>query len=252
MSIKDYSKYFDKTTSTANHAPFFPKNIFAIIVGSTGSGKMNLLLNLLLEEDFLDYGSVYVYRSTLYQPAYQFLKKYYDEMETDIQKKCKINIKIAQFFEDNEDKSIVDPKELDPKITHIMIFDDVMLSDQTKIKEYFCKGRYNNVSVFYLCKSLHKIAKHCIRENVNVFILFHQDEKTLKYFHETHISGDMDFKEFKAFCDNSWARKHGFVVINIWEEPPLGRYLSNYEQIYVPEKYKKILKNNFNTYNINV
>lgn len=243
MSIKNYSKYFDKKASTANHAPFFPPNIFAIIAGSTGSGKTNLLLNLLLEDGFLDYGSVYVYCSTLHQPAYQFLMKRYSEMESDIRKKYKVNIKIAQFFEGNEGSSMIDPKELNPKITHIMIFDDVMLNDQTTIKDYFCKGRHNNVNVFYLCQSLHKIAKHCIRENANVFILFHQDDKTLKYFHETHISGDMNFKEFKAFCDSAWSKKHGFVVINIWEEPHCGRYITNYETIYTPEKYLKILEN---------
>ena len=54
MSIKNYSKYFDKKTSTANHAPFFPPNIFTIIAGSTGSGKTNLLQNLLLEDGFID------------------------------------------------------------------------------------------------------------------------------------------------------------------------------------------------------
>ena len=86
MSIKDYTKYFDKTTFTSNHAAFFPKNIFAVVAGSTGCGKTNLLLNLLLEEGFLDYGSVYVYCSTLHQPAYQFLKKRFNEMENDIDK----------------------------------------------------------------------------------------------------------------------------------------------------------------------
>jgi len=241
MSIKNYSKFFDKKTSTSNHAPFFPPNIFAIISGSTGSGKTNLLLNLLLEDGFLDYGSVYVYCSTLHQPSYQYLIKRYGEMESDIRKKYKVNIKIAQFFEDGD--SIIDTKELNPKITHIMIFDDVMLNDQTTIKEYFCKGRHNNVNVFYLCQSLHKIAKHCIRENANVFILFHQDDKTLKYFHETHISGDMNFKEFKALCDEAWSKKHGFVVINIWEKSHCGRYISNYETIYTPVKYMKILEN---------
>ena len=81
-----------------------------------------------------------------------------------------------------------------------------MLDDQTAIKKYFCSGRHNNVNVFYLVQSLHKIAKHCIRENANIFILFKQDDKTLKYFHETHISGDMDFKELKQFCDNAWMK----------------------------------------------
>ena len=242
MSIKNYSKYFDKKASTANHAPFFPPNIFAIIAGSTGCGKTNLLLNLLLEDGFLDYGSVHVYCSTLHQPAYQYLMKRYSEMESDIREKCKVNTKIAEFFEGSDD-SIIDAKELNPKITHIMIFDDVMLNDQTKIKEYFCKGRHNNVNIFYLCQSLHKISKHCIRDNANVFILFHQDDKTLKYFHETHISGDMNFKEFKALCDDAWSKKHGFIVINIWEEPHCGRYISNYETIYTPEKYLKILEN---------
>src|SRR5580698_10007116 len=117
MSIKNYSKYFEKKTSTANHAPFFPQNIFAIISGSTGSGKTNLLLNLLLEDGFLDYGSVYVYCSTLHQPSYQYLMKRYEEMESDIQKKYKVNITIAQFFEDGD--PIIDTKELNPKITHI-------------------------------------------------------------------------------------------------------------------------------------
>jgi hypothetical protein len=48
----------------------------------------------------------------------------------------------------------------------------------------------------------------------------------------------MDFKEFKAVCDDAWSKKHGFVVINIWEEPYCGRYIENYENIYLPNKYK--------------
>jgi len=40
MSIKDYSKFYQKSgSSTSHHAPFFPKNIFCVISGSTGSGK---------------------------------------------------------------------------------------------------------------------------------------------------------------------------------------------------------------------
>ena len=102
----------------------------------------------------------------------------------------------------------------------------------------FCSGRHNNVNVFYLVQSLHKIAKHCIRENANTFILFRQDDKTLKYFHETRIAGDMDFKEFKSFCDTAWNRTHGFVVINIWDDPYCGRYWDNYTNIFIPSKFK--------------
>jgi len=234
MEITDYTKEFNMPICN-KHAILFPKNIFCVIAGSTGSGKTNLMLNLLKKEKLLNYSHVYVYSSTLYQPAYEYLELYYRTLEQFIQQQTKKEVKIAHFFD--ADDEILNPTSLDKSENHIMIFDDVMLKDQSVIKDYFCRGRHNNVRVFYLCQSLHKIAKHCIRENANMFILFKQDDKTLKYFHETHISGDMDFTEFKTFCDTAWSRKHGFVVINIWDEPYCGRYLSNYDNVYTPEKY---------------
>ena len=161
-------------------------------------------------------------------------------MEKTFKEMFHISVKIGHFFEGPEE--IKDPKNLDSNQRHIMIFDDVMNADQTVIKDYFCRGRHNNVNVFYLCQSLHKIQKRCIRENANVFVLFHQDDKTLKYFYETHISGDVEFKEFKELCNKAWSRKYGFIVINLWEEPYCGRYLLNYGEIYTPNKYLTNLK----------
>ena len=237
----DYSKHFLHSINHANHAPFLPNNIFCVCAGATGSGKTNLMLNFLLNEEVLDYDKVYIYSSTLYQPAYNYLKDYYNNIESTVKKQYNVDIKIAYFFDANDE--IKNPSELDSKQKHVMIFDDVMLTDQTKIKDYFCKGRHSNVNVFYSCQSLHKIAKHCIRDNANVFILFHQDDKALKYFYETNVSGDMDFKEFKKLCDSAWSKKHGYVLINLWEEAHCGRYISNYVDIYPPSKYIKIHKN---------
>jgi hypothetical protein len=234
MEIIDYSKEYN-ICSYRPHATIFPKNIFAVIAGSTGSGKTNLMINLLRKAKLLNYNHVYIYSSTLHQPAYQYLKKFYTDLEKLIFDNEMQVVKIAQFFD--ADSEIMNPSELDINKNHIMIFDDVMMEDQSVIKKYFCQGRHNNVNVFYLCQSLHKIAKHCIRENANIFILFRQDDKTLKYFHETHISGDMNFVEFKEFCDGAWSKKHGFMVINIWEQPYCGRYWSNYDSIYIPKKY---------------
>jgi hypothetical protein len=236
MEIVDYTKEFNIPQSKCGkHSPLFPKNIFCVIAGSTGSGKTNLMLNLLKKEKILNYSNIYIYSSTLHQPAYAYLKEYYENLENFIKYKTNQIIQIAHFFD--ADEEILNPSELDKNKSHIMIFDDVMLKDQTIIKDYFCRGRHNNVSVFYLCQSLHKIAKHCIRENANTFILFKQDDKTLKYFHETHISGDMDFREFKQFCDGAWNKKHGFVVINIWDDAYCGRYWDNYNKVYKPAKF---------------
>ena len=147
------------------------------MAGSTGSGKTNLMIHLLKEKQLFYYSDAYVYSSTLYQPSYEYLKEYYECLENFIKHKSRQVVKIAHFLD--ADEEIVDPSMLDKNQNHIMIFDDVMLKDQTQIKDYFCRGRH-----FYLCQSLHKIAKHCIRENANMFILFKQDDKTMKYFHK--------------------------------------------------------------------
>ena len=237
MEIQDHTKEYKIPENTCGkHSSMFPKTIFCVIAGATGSGKTNLMVDL-LKRGCLNYSDIYVYCSTLYQPAYEHLKEYYENLENFIKHNYKKSIKIFHFFD--ADEEIKDPSELDKNTNHIMIFDDVMLEDQKQIKNYFCKGRHNNVNVFYLCQSLHKISKHCIRENANMFILFHQDDKTLKYFHETHISGDMDFKEFKSFCHKAWNKKHGFVVINLWDDYYWGKYWANYTDVYIPNKYKK-------------
>jgi len=236
----NYNKILNIPESLNKHAQFLPTNIFMIIAGSTGCGKTNLLMNFLYNPGVLSYSDVYVYCSTLHQPIWQAFISYCSTLE-EIPKQYGINHKIGHFFDSDED--IKNPSELDPSVSHIMVFDDVMNVVQSVMKDYFTKGRHNNVNVFYLCQSLHKIKKHCIRDNANIFILFHQDDKTLKYFYESHLSGDMDFKELKKFCNEAWSKKHGYVVINLWEESSCGRYLDNYEKIYIPSKYIKMHKN---------
>ena len=236
MDIPHY-KLANKEKVKSRHGPMFPETIFCVIAGATGSGKTNLIVHLLTNPGLLDYSNVYIYAPTLYQDSYEYLKEYYNQREKDFKRVFHISVKIGHFFEGPEE--IKDPKNLNPNQSHIMIFDDVMNADQSVIKDYFCRGRHNNVNVFYLCQSLHKIQKHCIRENANVFVLFHQDDKTLKYFHETHISGDMEFKEFKELCNKAWSKKYGFIVINLWEESYCGRYLINYGDIYTPSKHLK-------------
>ena len=148
MQIFDYTKEYI-VSSDHPHSAIFPKNIFAVIAGSTGCGKTNLVMNFLRQPKLLNYSQVFVYSSTLHQPAYEFLKRYYTELEKLVLNNTNQVHKIGHFFE--ADSEIKNPSELDKFKNHVKIFDDVMNHDQAVIKDYFCRGRHNNVNVFYLC-----------------------------------------------------------------------------------------------------
>src|SRR5208282_1251215 len=112
MNITDYSKQFKKSTNNCkNHSPIFPKNVFCVMAGSTGSGKTNLMIHFLKKEKLLNYSDVYVYSSTLYQPSYEYLKEYYETLENNIKESTGKVIKISNFFD--ADDEIVDPSMLD-------------------------------------------------------------------------------------------------------------------------------------------
>lgn len=220
----DFSKIFNNETTESQHpSSYFPKNIFLMCCGSTGAGKTNLLFNILLNGKIF-YNDICIWSPTIHQAKYQGLQNFY--------KLKKFN---SNFFKDSDD--IPNPDSFNANKTHVMVFDDVMNKNQNKIADYFCYGRHNNFNVFYLAQSLLKTPKHGIRENCNIFILFKQNLKTLRYFYESHISGDMEFEEFKEFCERAWAKDYGYVVINLWSKPNRMKYIDNYKEVYIPKSY---------------
>ena len=61
--------------TSRNNSPLLPRNIRGLIVGKSNCGKTTLLLNLLLQPDWLDYNHLYVFGKSLHQQEYQILKK---------------------------------------------------------------------------------------------------------------------------------------------------------------------------------
>ena len=103
MQVIDFSKKYEIPKGCGNHAEIFPRNIFCVIAGSTGSGKTNLMVNLLLQENKINYSDVYIYSPTLHQPAYIYLKHSYELMEKIIMNKTKQSVKIAHFCDPAEE-----------------------------------------------------------------------------------------------------------------------------------------------------
>lgn len=260
-----YERYDYKNVIYPNHSDIFPKPLICYIAGKTGSGKTTLLIDFLLREGILDYNDVYIYAKTIHQKHYECLKKYYEEhmdalnlyyfskenknlpkekiynslkqeftkFEDFIKVGVQSNDQISHFYD--KDDEILDPSELDPNKSHIIIFDDVLTEKQNKMRDYFLRGRHNKNSVFYLSQSFFKVSKHCIRDNVNLYILFKHGNKNLESFYKDEVDTDMTLKEFKEFCNKAWCKKHGYVMINCDKLAGNGKYRINSDEIYIPK-----------------
>jgi len=123
-----------------------------LIVGGSGAGKSNSLLNLLtLMNGDITKLIICVYNKD--EPLYNM-----------IEEKLESNVK---FYE----KGDVPELEDEDKRTHkLIVFDDLVLSNQKKISDYFLRARKYNFSSVYLSQSYFKVPKF-IRINSNYLVL---------------------------------------------------------------------------------
>jgi hypothetical protein len=147
-----------------------------IICGGSGAGKSNSLLNLLtLMNGDLTQINICVYNKN--EKLYEFLEQ-----------KLEGNVK---FYEKGDVPVIED---FDNKHHKLLVFDDLVLSDQKKISDYFLRARKYNISSIYLSQSYFKVPKF-IRCNSNYLVLMRNlTRRDLKLI-LSDISTDMDIKE---------------------------------------------------------
>nr|DAC81269.1 TPA_asm: FtsK [Bos-associated insect adintovirus 2] len=204
-----------KKRETSKHGILFPSTVRCIITGPSGAGKTNVMISLIEHENGLKFENIYLYSRSLSQPKYIYLEHLLKP------------IKGIHYFAYNAGENILDPSKA--RKNSIFIFDDVACDNQDIIREYFSRGRHNNIDSFYLCQTYAKIPKHLIRDNANVVVLFKQDDTNLKHVYQDHVGTDMAFDEFKQICFHCW--KIPFQFLSIFTESDLnrGRYRKNFD-----------------------
>lgn len=219
ISMINFDEFVEKSNSgkKRRHSPLLPDHCRGLISGPSGSGKTNVMINLLIHSNGLKFRNLYVYSNSLFQPKFQLIKKILAPLRSV---KC--------FFYKNQ-KNIVQPREAEKN--SIFIFDDVICNDQKLMTSYFAMGSHRDIDVFYLSQSYIKVPKALIRDNVNLLILFKQDEINLKHVFEEHVSSDMQFNQFKKMCNYCWLKRHDFLVINKDCDVNAGRYRKGFDTI---------------------
>lgn len=201
-----------ETKQTKRHSTLLPNSIRCIIAGPSNCGKTNLLVNLIVSENGLNFENLYVYSKTLWQTKYKYLKNLLEPIDG------------VEYHEFSSSDELVAPTDAKPN--SIIIFDDVICEkNQDIIKNYYSLGRHRSVDSFYLTTTYTRVGKHLIRDNCNFLILFRQDELNLKHiFNDMGVGCHMKFDQFQKFCFECWGERYGFVVIDLDSEVDCGRY----------------------------
>ena len=112
--------------------------------------------------------------------------------------------------------------DLDPTYKSLVVFDDCLTDKkQSKIEEFFVRGRKKNATIIYLSQSYYA-TPITIRRNCDIFIFFRLQKKDRNRI-LTEIDGE--------FPDFNLKNPHDFIVLNTNTLNPNDRYKINNIQL---------------------
>ena len=252
---------WDDSDGGRGDCALFPKKVRCLICGASGSGKTQLVLNMILQK-WITMKNLIIVTPSLFQPMYQVLihglqhnlpfpliinifrekesiknsgldVKFVIEKLGDEIGKGENSITIDAF---DDVSKVSDIAELSPNT--LIIFDDLML-DKAALKraeEFFTRGRPRGINIVFISQSYYEVPRRTIRENCNFLILFKQNKKSLDSLYRDEGS-DIDRKEFEGLCKEAWRDRHSFLVVDKTSSADEGKYRIGFDTFYIPRSY---------------
>ena len=204
-----------------------------LIIGGSGSGKTNALLNLINNQPDID--KIYLYAKDPYEDKCQFL----------INKRESIGLKHFNvpkaFIEYSNDMHDVykNTNNYNPdKENKILIVFDDMITDMINNKklnsivtELFIRGRKLNISIVFITQSYLKVTKEVRLNTTHFFVMKIPNKRELQQIAISHSSG-IDFKDFINIYKKCIDKPYSFLVndITLASDDPL-RFTKNLYKI---------------------
>ena len=159
--------------------PYIPDHPYRIlIIGGSGSGKTNALLNLIKEQDDID--KIYLYAKDLSEPKYEFLIKKHEDVGIKYCNDPNAFIECSNTMDDVYEN--IDDYNPNRKRKILILFDD-MIADimtnkkfQSMIKELFIRYRKLNISLVFITQSYFSVPKD-VRLNSTHYLIMKINNK---------------------------------------------------------------------------
>ena len=216
ISFDDYVNE-NKTEHNRNWPHTSDKRYIILIIRASGSGKTNILLNLLENQPDID--KIYLYPEDPHEAKYQYLINKREGAGIDHFNDPKAFIEYSNDMQDI-DKSI-NYYSLNKENKILLVFDDVIADMINNIKlnsivtELFIRGRKLNFKFYHalLSSSYFKVPKEVRLNTAHLFIPKISDKRELQQIAINH-SSDISTKDFINIYKKCTGKPYSFLVID--------------------------------------
>ena len=188
----------DKNEKHNEKWPYIPDHPYRIlIIGGSGSGKTNTLLDLINQQRDID--KIYLHAKDLSESKYEHLIKNRENAGIKHLNDSKAFIDCSNTM--NNVYENIDLYNPNRKRRVLIVFDD-MIADimtnkkfQSIIKELFIRCRKTNITLVFITQSYFSVPKDVRLNSTHYFIMKINNKRELKNIAINH-SADIDYKDF--------------------------------------------------------
>ena len=199
--------------------PYIPDHPYRIsIIGGSGSGKTNTLLNLIKKQDYHDViDKIYLYARDLSEPKYEYLIKKREDAGIKHLNNPNAFIECSNTMDDVYEN--IHDYNSSRKRKILIVFDD-MIADimtnkkfQSIIKELFIRCRKLNISLVFITQSYFSVPKDVRLNSTHYLIMKINNKRELKNTAINH-SADIDYDDFIKIYRECTKEPFNFLTID--------------------------------------
>lgn len=211
------SKYLTKSHNPNYNVHGIKVPFRMLIVGSSGSGKTQTLLNLIhnMGNTFND---IYIITKNKQEPLYEYLED----------KLGKQGLTVVEGIDNAPDLD----KDINKKDQTLIIMDDLVLErNQRHLEEFFLRARKQNCSLVYISQSYFAVPQ-MIRKNLTYLVIKQLANLPDLFRILREYSLGVDKKQLmKIYEDATKDNKQDFLLVDLDAEPK-DRFRKNFNDVY--------------------